>query len=446
MKLAIIGGGGVRAPMLAAAATRRAARVGLSELWLLDVDRRKLDIFGALAQELASEAETGVSVHPTLDAERALDGAAYVITTIRVGGDHSRVLDERIALRHGVLGQETTGAAGFAMAMRTLPALLEYADLLRTRSPEAWLLNFTNPAGLVVQGLVDSGFERAVGICDSANLAQLAVADAAGVDAKMLRAEVFGLNHLSWTRRVCGADGEDLLAAQLRDEEFVGSTMQRFFEPALRERTGMWMSEYLFYWYYAERALAAIGSEHQTRGEEVEALNEELVAELEASLRSDIRTAAERYKTYDARRQDNYMHYADPGSNGRSLGEGGEGYAGVALDVIEALETNAPLYTALNVPNGTAIPGFSADDVVEVTCLVDGDGIRPVPVGAIPEHPAALMSSVKRYERLAARAIRERSRERSIDALMAHPLVLSFPRARGLVDDYLEAHQPWGRG
>ncbi len=443
MKLVIIGGGGVRAPMLVDAATRRAARLGLRELWLLDVDRRKLEIFGTLAQELAAASGSGVTVHPTLDAARALDGAAYVVTTIRVGGDHSRVLDERIALRHGVLGQETTGAGGFAMAMRTLPAMLEYAELLRTHSPDAWLLNFTNPAGLVVQGLVDAGFERAVGICDGANLAQHAVADAIGVDAKALRAEVFGLNHLSWTRRVASADGDDHLAALLRDEQFVGSTLQRFFEPALRERTAMWLNEYLYYWYYAERAAAAVASEERTRGEEVEALNEELVAELEASIRGDVCGALERYQAYDARRHSTYMHYADPGGNGRTLGEGGEGYAGVALDVIEAMETNVPLYTALNVPNGTAIEGFSADDVVEVSCVVDGDGIRTVGPGRIPEHPAALMRTVKRYERLAARAIAERSRELAVDALMLHPLVLSFSRARGLVDDYLEAHRPW---
>ena len=444
MKLVIIGGGGVRAPMLAAAATQRAARIGLRELWLLDVDRRKLDVFGTLAQQLALDSGSGVAVHPTLDADQALDGADYVVTTIRVGGDRSRVLDERIALRHGVLGQETTGAGGFAMAMRTLPAVLEYAELMRTRSPEAWLLNFTNPAGLVVQGLVDAGFERAVGICDGANLAQHAVAEAIGVDAKTLRAEVFGLNHLSWTRRVASADGEDLLAALLRDEEFVASTMQRFFEPALRERTAMWLNEYLYYWYYAERAAAAVASESRTRGEEVQALNEELLSELETSIRDDVRTALERYRAYDARRHSTYMHYADPGGNGKSLGAGGEGYAGVALDVIEALETDVPLYTGLNVPNQNAIPGFAADDVVEISCVVDGDGIRPIPPTApIPEHPAALMSSVKRYERLAARAINERSRERAIDALMLHPLVLSFSRTRGLVHDYLEAHRPW---
>jgi 6-phospho-beta-glucosidase len=177
-----------------------------------------------------------------------------------------------------------------------------------------------------------------------------------------------------------------------------------------------------------------------------QALNAELLAELEPLLDTDSAAALERYTGYDARRHADYMHYADPGGNGRRLGEGGEGYAGVALDVIEALETGVPRYTALNVPNGPAIDGFAADDVVEVSCVVDGDGVRPVAIGAIPEQQAMLMGAVKRYERIAARAILARSRGLAIDALMAHPLVLSYSRARGLADDYLEAHALWDQG
>jgi 6-phospho-beta-glucosidase len=202
----------------------------------------------------------------------------------------------------------------------------------------------------------------------------------------------------------------------------------------------MWLNEYLFYWYYAERALIAIQAEERTRGEEVEALNARLLDQLEPLVGVDPEAALGRYMAYHERRQGHYMHYADPGGNGRLLGENGEGYAGVALDVIEALETGNSLHTALNVPNGTAIDGFARDDVVEISCLVDGGGIQPVPVGGVPAGPAALMKSVKRYERLAARAILERSRDLAIDALMQHPLVVSYSRARGVVDDYLRAH------
>lgn len=443
VKLVIIGGAGVRAPLLAASAVRRAKQLDLREIWLVDVDKRRLDVFGRLAEHIMARSEAPVTVWSTTDADRALDAANYVITTIRVGGDHSRVLDERIALRHGVLGQETTGAGGFAMAMRTMPAVLSYARRLQELSPDAWLLNFTNPAGLVAQGLTYAGIPRVIGICDSANLAQHAVAEQFEVDPNELRPEVFGLNHLSWTRRVSSRDGADLLAPLLRNDEFVAATMQRFFEPDLREHIGMWMNEYLYYWYYAERALASIQSDGGTRGEEVETLNAELLAELEPVVSSDPAAAMEHYMAYHDRRHARYMHYADPGGNGRKLGENGEGYAGVALDVIEALETGNRIHTALNVPNGEAINGFADDDIVEVSCVVDGSGVRCEPIDSIPDSQAALMSSVKRYERAAARAILNHSRDLAIDALMQHPLVVSYSRARALVDDYLEAHRQW---
>jgi 6-phospho-beta-glucosidase len=441
VKLAIIGGAGVRAPLLATSAVRRAERLDLREIWLVDVDERRLKVFGGLAEHIAARSKSPVSLRLTHDADRALDGADYVITTVRVGGDHSRVLDERIALRHGVLGQETTGAGGFAMAMRTMPAVLSYARRLQELSPEAWLLNFTNPAGLVAQGLTYAGIPRVIGICDSANLAQHAVAEQLEIEPNALRPEVFGLNHLSWTRRVLSVDGEDLLAPLLRDDEFVAATMQRFFERELRERVGMWLNEYLYYWYYAERALAAIQRDGSTRGEEVEALNAELLSELESLVDAD--TALEHYMRYHDRRHAHYMHYADPGGNGRNLGDNGEGYAGVALDVIEALETGSPVYTGLNVANRSAIDGFLDDDVVEMSCVIGADGVRPRPIGSIPAAQAALMHSVKAYERAAARAILGHCRASAIDALMLLPLVVSYSRARALVDDYLVAHAAW---
>jgi 6-phospho-beta-glucosidase len=446
VKLAIIGGAGVRAPLLAASAVRRAERLDLREIWLVDVDERRLKVFGGLAESIAARSSTPVGLRLTQDADQALDGADYVITTVRVGGDHSRVLDERIALRHGVLGQETTGAGGFAMAMRTMPAVLSYARRLQELSPDAWILNFTNPAGLVAQGLTYAGIPRVIGICDSANLAQHAVAEQLEIDPNALRPEVFGLNHLSWTRRVLSVDGDDLLAPLLRDDEFVAATMQRFFERELREHVGMWLNEYLYYWYYAERALAAIQSDGSTRGEEVEELNAELLRELDSLVDTDTATALEHYMAYHDRRHAHYMHYADPGGNGRNLGDNGEGYAGVALDVIEALETGSRVYTGLNVPNGSAIDGFLDEDVVEVSCLIDADGVRPRSIGSIPDAQAALMHSVKAYERAAARAILDHSRENAIDALMLHPLVVSYSRARDLVDDYLDAHAAWLAG
>jgi len=453
MKLALIGGGGVRGPLFVASALRRAERVGLDELCLMDTDAEKLAIFGALCREVGRRAESDVRITTTASPQAALEGAGHVVTTIRVGYEQGRVLDERIALKHGVLGQETTGPGGFAMALRSIPALLEYAELLEKVSPRAWLYGFTNPAGLVTQALRDAGFARTIGICDGANEGHHAVANWLKIDQRRLRAEVFGLNHLSWTRRVL-LDGQDLLAPLLRDPRFLRSTMMKLFDPALVEQIGMWINEYLFYFYYAERALAAIAADEKTRGEEIVELNRKLLDQLRAiDAERDPAAGLQAFYNYLHRRHATYMHYAQP--DAPSMDEAdqamgaqaetpdGEGYAGVALGIIEALETGEPLYTALNVPNEGAIDCMRPDDVVEVSCVVDRDGVRPLPIGGIPEPQELLMHQVKLYERLTVAAIRDHSRATAVAALMAHPLVLSYSRAQPLVDEYLEAHRDW---
>jgi len=460
MKLALIGGGGVRSPLFVASALRRAERVGLEELCLMDTDAEKLAIFGELAREVTRRAESDVRITTTTSPEAALDGAAHVVTTIRVGGEQGRVFDERIALKHGVLGQETTGPGGFAMALRSIPAILKYAEMLEKASPGAWLFSFTNPAGLVTQALRDAGFSRTIGICDGANVGHQSVADWLNLDPNQLRAEVFGLNHLSWTRRVLldpstgsGGAGQDMLAPLLRDPAFLSGTMMKLFDPALVERIGMWMNEYLYYFYYAEQAVEAIGRDEKTRGEEIVELNAKLLDQLRAiDVMRDPATGLRAFYTYQNRRHATYMHYAQP--DGPSMAEAdqhldevhmsdGEGYAGVALGIIEALETGTPLYTALNVPNAGAIDGMRDDDVVEVSCVIDRDGVRTLPIGAVPEPQLQLMRAVKLYERLTVEAIATGSRATAVAALMAHPLVLSYSRAKPLVDEYLAAHKPY---
>lgn len=451
MKLAVIGAG-VRSPLFAAAALRRAQRIGLEELALMDVDAERLALFAALAREQASEAGSSVRITSSTRAEDALEGAAHVVVTIRVGGEEGRVLDERIALRHGVLGQETTGPGGFAMALRNIPVVLRYAELLEVLSPGAWLYSFTNPAGLVAQALHERGFSRAIGICDGANDAQRAVAEHLGIDDRELRARVFGLNHLSWTSGVT-RDGEELLRPLLAVPGFRDSTSLKLFDPELIALLGMWPNAYLYYFYYAERAVAEILDGGVTRGEEVREITARLLGELQGA--RDPRAALAHFRAYHSRRGATYMAHARTDApsfeeadrlaheNGSRAAELGEGYAAVMLDVVAALETGDPLFTALNVPNGGAIEGMAPDDVVEVSCRVDGDGVHALPIGAVPPGPLTLMRAVKAYERLTVRAIEMRSRELAIEALMCHPLVLSYPRARALVDEYLAAHEPY---
>ncbi len=444
MKLTIIGSG-VRTPLAIPPILRRADSIGLQELCLMDIDAEKLGIFSVLARDVARRSGSPLRITSTTDARAALEGAQFVITTIRVGNDYGRVLDERIALRHGVLGQETTGAGGFAMAMRSIPAILGYAELLESCSPGAWIMNFTNPAGLVTQALRDRGFSRTVGICDSADGARSAVARWLKIDKSILRAEVFGLNHLSWARSVT-CNGEELLTPLLSNSEFRASTLLRLFEPALLKRMGLWFNEYLFYWYYSKQALEALRSQELSRGEAILEWNRDLLSRLsKVDLEIDTKTAWLHYNAYIQRRIGTYMQY---GEHDEESGQAEsplhtddeEGYMGVALDTIVSLTTGKPLYTSLNIPNEGAITCMKPDDVVEISCLVDRSGVHPLPIGDIPESQELLMRTVKLYERLAIEAIFTRSRAVAAEALMVHPLIYSYPLAKTLVDEYIQAH------
>ncbi len=448
MKVTVLGGGGVRAPLFVNSVLRRAQMLDITELCLMDMDGDRLGLMGGLCRVMVRQAGDPLRLTLTTSAREALESARYVVTTIRVGKEDGRILDERIALRHGVLGQETTGPGGLAMAMRSIPVILHYAEMIEQICPGAWMFNFTNPAGLVTQALRSRGFDRVVGICDGANTAQRIVAQWLKLPHRELRAEVFGLNHLSWTRHILH-DGQDVLAPLLGDPRFLAESPLRAFAPELVQRIGMWLNEYLYYYYHAEQALASIQSDAQTRGEQIKALNEGLLGQLRAmDIERDPEAALQAYYLYEHRRHSTYMPYAYHTSaieddETVSPPSDSDGYAGVALDIVEAFETGEPIYTALNVPNDGAIACMRPDDVVEVSCRIDRRGIHTLPIGEIPEAPMLLMQTVKRYERLAVQAIEQRSRALAVDALMAHPLVLSYSRATALVGEYLRAHAPY---
>ncbi|MCA0453747.1 MAG: 6-phospho-beta-glucosidase [Chloroflexi bacterium] len=449
MKLTVIGGASVRTPRFIPALARRAERLGLQELWLMDIDEHKLDLMGALCLEIAKQHHIDFKIILSSDPQAAIKDADHIITTIRPGKEQGRVFDERIAFKHGVLGQETTGAGGFAMAMRSLPSILAYCQMAADLAPRAWIYNFTNPAGLVAQGLHDAGIKRIVGICDSANGAQHAASRFLGIPNERIRHEVFGLNHLSWTRSVKidvdanGQGGEEVLPSLLGNPEFISSTHMSMFHPIIIQQQGMFLNEYLHYFYHRDEALKALLAKSETRGEEIVRLTGELLDRLEEINPSQHPQAAlTAYHELMGRRGATYMAHARGGAERKAVEQvdDDEGYAGVALGCVEAIALNTTHYTGLNVPNNGTIAGLADDDVVEVNCRVDGEGIHPLPVGAIPEDQYVLTRTVKRYERLAAQAILQRSKSLAVEALATHPLIGSYPLAIKLVDDFLEAH------
>lgn len=451
MKLALIGGGGVRAPEFVRGALAFAADLDLQELWLMDNAPERLALMEPLCQQIVEAAGRPFSIHSSSDLDESLRDAGMIVTTVRVGRERGRVLDERIALKQQVLGQETTGPGGFSMAMRSIPFLLHVAARTEALAPRAWTFNFTNPAGLVAQALHDAGYRRVLGICDSANTAQHEVAKWLGLPVDAVKTEVFGLNHLSWARRAL-VEGQDVLPQLLQNRDFINETHLRFFGDDLVQQMGMFLNEYLYYFYFRDIAVQRIQEEELTRGEEVEMLNQQLFERLQASDPVDY---LKLYQAYNQRRSASYMAYAEtdealreershPTEATKAVHqpqEGVGGYAGVALRAGLALTQDRPLRIGLNVPNGDAIAGMAAGDVIEVTCNVDGSGVQPIHIGEIPEAPYLLMRTVKYYERLAVEAILQRDKGRAVEAMAAHPLVGSYALARTLVEDYLSAHR-----
>lgn len=451
MKLTIIGGGSVRTPHLIPTLVRRADALQLDELCLMDIEAHKLKLIGSLAQSIASTHNAPFRVTMTTDAVDALKDADHVVTSIRPGFEQGRAIDERICFDHGLLGQETTGAAGFAMAMRSAPAILHYARLAEKHAkPGAWLFNFTNPAGLVAQVLHDAGVERVIGICDSANKAQHAVGRYLNIERHRLQHRVYGLNHLSWTRHVYvdpdenGENGEEVLSGLLGDDDFVQQTHLKMFAPGLLNWQGAFLNEYLHYYYHRDEALVALLSKEETRGEEVLRLTIAMLQALEAA--DTVEARLEAYERIMNERSATYMAHARAGKT-RDKAEyeedDTEGYAGVALGCIEAIVNDDPIYIGLNVPNKGAIIGMADDDIVEVACWVTGDGVNPVHIGRIPDHQRQLMEAVKLYERLASTAILNRARATAIQALTMHPLVGTYPLAEKLIAAFIAAHQDW---
>ncbi len=446
MKITVLGAGGVRTPLIVAAMARRQARLGLTELALMDTDGDRLALVQALVESGGDQAGLPFRLLWTTDARAALMGADFVVTTFRVGGAASRVTDERVPLRHGILGQETTGPGGFAMAMRTIPVLLETIALMREVCPEAWLVNFANPAGLLAEAALQvGGWQRSVGICDAPMAIAHVVAHEIGAPAEEIYLDYFGLNHLGWLRGVWygGRNYLPLLVAKIRDAGYVPGLP---FSAELISALGLIPNEYLYFYYYNGRAVQNILASGCTRGEQVARLSQQLYAEL-SRLRAidDFDGMKRAHQAYLARRGDSYMEVETGNGSGHWNGAvfqalEGEGYAGVALDLIEGLRGAGARQMILNVPNNGALRCMNDDDVVEVPTYVGKDVLRPLAVGSVPQEPLSLMQQVKAYEQLTIAAATEGSYAKALHALTIHPLVRDHDLAKAILHDYQWEH------
>lgn len=451
MKLTVIGGGGVRSMFLAKSIAQQASSLGIDELVFMDNDPEKLRIYGGLAAHVSGMLCPALNFSLTGDAVEAVKDADYVITTIRVGGDHMRVRDERIALSHGVLGQETTGAAGVSFAMRSIPALASYCELIKKYAkPDVKVFNFTNPAGVVSQALRDMGYDFTYGICDAPSGMLHQFAEYKGVDPASVQGECYGLNHLSFFRNVT-VDGEDIMPDLIHDDGAYAHTDLRFFEKDLVLNRGCVPNEYLYYFYYRERAVANVLSSSQTRGELIEEINREMTSELASiDIENDFEKGLACFEKWYGMRENNYMA-AETGIRRDKpwtfdvYGKDAGGYAGVALRFMDIARSGKTQQMILCTPNNGAIPGLLDTDVIESTCDISTDGCVPhrVEADSVPAGNLELIRRVKYYERTVARGIVNRSKRDIVESLAMHPLVNSYSLAKDIAAQYFELNRAY---
>lgn len=449
MKIAVMGGGGVRSVFLAKSIAARAEELKINELVFMDNDEKKLRIYGTMAKKTSNLICPSLDFKITTNAVEAVENADYVITTIRVGGDDMRVKDERAALNMGVLGQETTGAAGLSFAMRSISALADYCELIKMHAKKGCkVFNFTNPAGVVSQTLRDMGYDFTYGICDAPSGMLRSFEKLYGAEEGSAKGEIYGLNHLSYFTSI-KINGKEMIDEIIDNDEAYEKTDLRYFEKDLLKSRKSVLNEYLYYFYYREKALANILNAYKTRGEQIAEINRHMTAELEKiDIENDFETALGIFEHWYGERENNYMA-SETGIKRKEpwkfdiFGKDDGGYAGVALKFIEIAISGKTDSMILCVPNNGAIEGLLDSDVVEITCNIDKNGAVPHRFGKVDEQNLELIRRVKNYERLASEAIRTKSKEKAIEALTLHPLVNSYSIAKELTDKYIEYNKEY---
>ena len=426
MKVAIIGGAGVRVPLLTGGLSR--SDLGLSEIALYDLDQSRLPLIASLSAQMAG----GVKVATTATPEAAIEGADFVITSIRVGGSAQRARDEAAAIALDAIGQETVGPVGFAMAVRTIPAMVKYGPLVAQLAPRAWLINFSNPVSLITQAVHQETDARLIGICDTPMEMFEDAAHALGLPASACSYDYFGLNHLGWLRDVRFEGQGELHRIWDDDARLASAYRSPLFELERLRQLRLLPTEYLYYYYRPDVALANIKRAGSSRGQAVARLTEEFFG------RGNPLTLPD-YQRYLAARDGSYMQLETGTATPRVKPDWAElsGYDRIALMTMRAIVHNQGAIIPLDVANRGTLPFLEDEDIIEVPCRVDKDGPAPQAVAPIPDHPRELIERVKAYERATVRAALTGDREQLVDALALNPLVSSRQQSARLVEALL---------
>jgi 6-phospho-beta-glucosidase len=414
LKLAVVGGGSTYTPELVDGFARRTDRVRIDEIALLDVDAERLAIVSGLAERMLARQGWSGRILQTTDRDAAIDGADVVLIQLRVGGQQARLGDETLPPRFGLIGQETTGAGGFAKALRTVPVVLELADAVERRSaPGAWIVDFTNPVGIVSQALSDAG-HRSLGLCNVAIGFQRRFAARFGVEPERVELEQVGLNHLTWIRAV-RVDGVDRLPEILAND--VEELSDDVHVPVARLVSERVIPSYYLRYYDDEANVIAEAKAHPTRAEEVIAIERELL-ELYKDPTLDVKPELLEHR-------------------------GGAFYSEAAAQLIASLQDGRGDLQIVDVRNDGTLPSLADDDIVEVPARIDRDGAHPIQQAPLSPSQAALVHTVKSYERLTVEAARSGDRDIARRALATNPLAGGPAMSGELLEAILLANRQW---
>jgi len=411
-KFTIIGAGSTYTPELLEGFAARRESLPVTEIMLYDIDEKRLGIMEGFCRRNAKHLGLDVEIHATTDLAKAVSGAAFINTQLRVGGNQARVNDEKIPMKHGLIGQETTGAGGFMKALRTIPVMLDICRAIKAHAPEAWVVNYTNPTGLIAEAVTRYTDVRFVGFCSGGIFPKMWAKRALGLDYDAVRYDYVGLNHMNfmYNLRINGraATEEEFLAIAAQSGEV---------DPELVKLLGCIPSPYLQYYYTTGRKLARLKAQPQTRGEQVMALEKEI-----------------------------YAAYADVNAftKPEALAKrGGGGYSDVAMGFVDAVYNDKDTWMVCNVPNNGAISFLPDSAVVETGCLVNAAGVAPLKVSGIPAGVSGLIHAVKAYEQLAVEAAVEGDLRKARLALLAHPIVREFDVIERILPELLEANKAY---
>jgi 6-phospho-beta-glucosidase len=416
-KVTVIGGGSTYTPELIDGFIKHENDLQVGEIALYDIDEERLNVVGGMAQRMVNYAELDTKVTLTLNRPKAIDGAKFVLSSMRIGHMAARILDEKIPLKYNVIGQETTGPGGTFKALRTIPVTLDIAKDMEKYAPDAWYINFTNPSGIMTEAILKHTDLNVVGLCNNPINTIAAMAEGFHVEPKDVFLEWMGLNHVNWVRKIY-IKGQDV-TQQVFDnlEKMADIEEMPKIDPELVRTLGVLPTYYLQYYYFHPQRLAEAKAAEKTRGEVVLEVEKELLKK-----------------------------YADPNELVKPpelAQRGGARYSEAAVNLILSLMLDRRDVQIVVARNGSSIVDLPPDASVEVPCVVGAHGVTPLSLGRLPESIRALCQQAKAWESATVKAAVSGSRKDAILAMLQNPLVPDYPTAVNLVDDLMEAHKQY---